>query len=681
MTAVAAHGRLEGDRTVVLALADTPVERGVVDEFAAGRTVAHDPAEAVKLAAANGAEIAPVGVAWLPPERDGGHRFSLRDLRFGDPSKPGARAQERLLSKTPERCRIVVGEPAAVDDLRARWERHSGEAGDGDGFTRFVARQARLAVDRAERSLLGARYKSAHDIVEDLLASRDFRTGAQALGARLGRDTDSVIDEAREYLTELASVQNRFARDVWAQGSKFLWGRAYRMEVDREALERLRELNTRYPLVFLPSHKSNMDGFVMSSVTYENGFPANHIVGGINMGFWPLGPLGRRVGVVWIRRSFGGNEVYKYTLRRYLAYLASKRFNLEWYIEGGRSRTGKLLPPKLGLLNYLAKGAEQVGVEEIMLVPVSIVYDRLNELVETTAQVRGAKKRPEGTGWLIRYARSQRGDMGKVHVRFGEPVPLRDGLAGDDPNALNKVAFEVCARINRATPITPTSLVTLALLGAAGPRGHARAGAGVDRSRAALRRAPRASPERGARDRARARDARRAQRPRALRRRRRARLPDPPRPRPDRRLLPQHQHPLVRQPRDRRAQPRGQHGPRRRAGGGVPAARPAQVRVLLRREGRVPGRAAGRGRPDRPGLAHQGPQGGAGRLRRPLRRPRAALVPRGLRRRGRPARRAWVRARRRRTSSRNAWPSGASTSSKAGSPAPRRSLPSCSRPG
>ena len=139
----------------------------------------------------------------------------------------------------------------------------------------------------------------------------------------------------------------------------------------------------------------------MSSVTYENGFPANHIVGGINMGFWPLGPLGRRVGVVWIRRSFGGNEVYKYALRRYLAHLASKRFNLEWYIEGGRSRTGKLLPPRMGLLNYLAKGVEEAGVEEVMLVPVSIVYDRLNELVETTSQARGAKKRPEGTRWLV----------------------------------------------------------------------------------------------------------------------------------------------------------------------------------------------------------------------------------------------------------------------------------------
>jgi glycerol-3-phosphate O-acyltransferase len=450
--------------TVVLSLAGTSVERGVVDEFARDLAVAHDPDEAVALASATGGPIAPVGVAWLPPERGDGRRFSVRDLRLlSDPSHPGERAQARLLAKAPERCRVVVGEPAAVDELRERWERHSGDAENTEGFAKFVARQARLAVDRAERGLLGARYKTAHDIVEDLLASRGFREGAAQLG-----DTEAVIDEAREYLTELASVQNRFARDIWAQGSKLLWGRAYDLDVDTEALERIRALNERYPLVFLPSHKSNMDGFVMSSVTYEYGFPANHIVGGINMGFWPLGALGRRVGVVWIRRSFGGNDVYKYTLRRYLAHLASKRFNLEWYIEGGRSRTGKLLPPKMGLLNYLAKGVDEAGVEEVMLVPVSVTYDHLNELAETTSQVRGVKKRPEGTRWLLRYARSQSGDLGRVRVRFGEPVPLRESLADGDPNALSKVAFEVCTRINRATPVTPISLATFALLGTDG---------------------------------------------------------------------------------------------------------------------------------------------------------------------------------------------------------------------
>src|SRR5206468_12164760 len=116
----------------------------------------------------------------------------------------------------------VVGEPADVPELRSRWERHSGDGEDGAAFAGFVSRQARLAVERAERSLLGARYKSAHDIVEDLVASRVFRAGAAQLAARLGREPDSLLAEAREYLTELTSVQNRLARDVWAQMSKLL---------------------------------------------------------------------------------------------------------------------------------------------------------------------------------------------------------------------------------------------------------------------------------------------------------------------------------------------------------------------------------------------------------------------------------------------------------------------------
>jgi glycerol-3-phosphate O-acyltransferase len=460
---------------VVLALADTPVERQVLDEFAARLgaeiRVTDDAESALQAATVANAPIAPVGVAWLPPERDGGRRFALRDLLvLSDPSRPRERAQRRILHRAPERCRVVVGESATPGELRERWERHSGE---GD-FAAFIDRQARLAVDRAERSLLGARYKTAQHIVDDLMESRSFREGAEQLAATLARSRDDVLAEARECLVEMASVQNRFARDVWAQMSKFLWGRAYELEVDQEGLENLRALNKLYPLVFLPSHKSNLDGFVMSSVTYESGFPANHIVGGINMGFWPLGMLGRRVGVVWIRRSFGGNEVYKYALRRYLAHVASKRFNLEWYIEGGRSRTGKLLAPRMGLLNYLATGVEEAGIEEVLLVPVSIVYDRLNEVVEMTAQSRGAVKRPEGLGWLLRYARSQRGPLGRVQVRFGEPVPLRTALAdaGEDPAArrlaLSKVAFEVSTRINRATPVTPISLATLALLGTDG---------------------------------------------------------------------------------------------------------------------------------------------------------------------------------------------------------------------
>jgi glycerol-3-phosphate O-acyltransferase len=224
--------------------------------------------------------------------------------------------------------------------------------------------------------------------------------------------------------------------------------------------------------VFLPSHKSNLDSFVMTSTLYEHSFPPNHVMGGNNLAFWPMGALGRRVGVVFIRRRFGDDEVYKLVLRHYLAYLASKRLNLEWYIEGGRSRTGKLLPPKMGLLNYLVRGIEEVDVPEVYLVPVSIVYDHLNEVVAMTEESRGAQKQPEGLRWMLGYIHSQRGRLGRIQVHFAEPVPLRaasQAASRDEPSlALSKVAFEVCTRINRATPVTSTSLATLALLGADG---------------------------------------------------------------------------------------------------------------------------------------------------------------------------------------------------------------------
>ncbi|MDQ2726454.1 MAG: glycerol-3-phosphate 1-O-acyltransferase [Actinomycetota bacterium] len=469
-------------QTVILALASTPVEVRLIEAFVdqvraaapgAGVTLARHPAEAISLAKGDDAVIAPVKVVWLPPDRNGRRRFLLRDLlSLGDPSRPGTRVQERVLRSSPDRCSLVVGEPARYLDLVRRWSMHTGRDGDDQELGGFVGRQARRAVDHSERTMSGSGYKTAEDVADDLVASQRFRNAATALAESLGRDPQDVLAEARRCFGEMATVQNRFARDVWAQLARFMWGRAYHLDVDESALEKIRELGRRQALVFLPSHKSNLDSFVMSSTLYECGFPANHVMGGNNMSFWPMGALGRRVGVVFIRRSFGGDEVYKLALRHYLAYLASKRLNLEWYIEGGRSRTGKLLPPRMGLLNYLARGVEEVDVPEVYLVPVSIVYERLNEVAQMTSESRGAKKQPEGLKWMLGYIHSQRGRLGRIQVHFAEPVALRSALRaeakGERSLALSKVAFEVCTRINRSTPVTPTSLATLALLGADG---------------------------------------------------------------------------------------------------------------------------------------------------------------------------------------------------------------------
>ena len=141
-------------------------------------------------------------------------------------------------------------------------------------------------------------------------------------------------------------------------------------------------------------------------------------------------------------------------------------------IEGGRTRTGKLRPPVHGILRYLSDAAEASDGPDVMLVPVSIVYDQLHEVAGMTAEARGSRKRPEDLGWLIRFARSQGGRLGRAYVSIGEPFPLRERMAAlraegnDTSQAVERVAIDASHRINRATPVTTTAVVCLALLGA-----------------------------------------------------------------------------------------------------------------------------------------------------------------------------------------------------------------------
>jgi glycerol-3-phosphate O-acyltransferase len=242
--------------------------------------------------------------------------------------------------------------------------------------------------------------------------------------------------------------------------------RAWTVDADVESLEHLRELNRRTALVFLPSHRSYADPLVLADVLDANDFPRNHVLGGNNMAFWPIGPLGKRAGLIFIRRSFGDDPVYKLAVREYFGHLVAKRFNLEWYIEGGRSRLGKLRPPRYGLLHYLVRGLEGREGEDVTLVPVSITYEQLQEVAAMAAEQGGGTKSAEGLAWLAGYVRAQRRNVGTVRVRFGRPLSLRQALAdaGEGSAQLEKVAFRICVGINRASPVTASSLVTFALL-------------------------------------------------------------------------------------------------------------------------------------------------------------------------------------------------------------------------
>jgi glycerol-3-phosphate O-acyltransferase len=156
-------------------------------------------------------------------------------------------------------------------------------------------------------------------------------------------------------------------------------------------------------------------------------------------------------------------------VREYMRNLVASGANLEWYMEGGRSRTGKLRRPRYGLLRYLVEAIDSGAAEDILLVPVSITYDQLQEVGQMAAEEAGVAKAKEGFRWLAGYAQAQRRKLGKAYVRFGEPFSLRQACPRGDGQplrwTLDKIAIEVFQRINQVTPVTAPALVTLALLG------------------------------------------------------------------------------------------------------------------------------------------------------------------------------------------------------------------------
>jgi glycerol-3-phosphate O-acyltransferase len=433
------------------------------------------------LAAESDLLLAPLRIAWLPRVRDGRRAARFSDLlRLGDPRDPGRIRQRVIRGREPDRCCVVAGEPAPSSELRERWQRAAGGAAGGNttGLAEYVARQAALALERSERRLRGARYKVPRLVHEDILDRPAFRGGLAALARELGRSEASVSREATRDLGEIAATHSPFVIDVVAQGIRLMYTRGYDevLHYDRARLDEIQQLSQRHPVVFMPTHKSNLDHLVLQYMLHENGHPPNHTAGGINMNFFPVGPLVRRAGVFFIRRSFKDDAVYKFVLQQYIDYLVEKRFSLEWYIEGGRSRSGKLLPPRFGMLAYVVDAWRRGKSEDVMLIPVSIAYDQIQDVQDYASEQRGDAKTKESFSWFVGWIRRLGRRYGDIHISIGEPLSIAKTLGAPSPGAepdpdersleIQKLAFETCVRINAVTPITPTSLVTLALVGA-----------------------------------------------------------------------------------------------------------------------------------------------------------------------------------------------------------------------
>ena len=421
--------------------------------------------------------LVPMRVVWLPRHRNGRRTVGWRDLlAFGDPRDPDRVRQHIIFRTRPDLCRIVMGHPQRLSALREAWLDPVGRGRrEGHGVAEFASLRAWLTLERAERALRGNHYKVPKFPRESLIDTRAFARGVARLAKDAGTTYEQMATRTGRYVREVAATHTPYVIDLVVGAIRWVVDKAYvEIRYDEEELAALYQMSQHYPLVFLPSHKSNFDHLVLLYVFHENGLPPNHTAGGINLNFLPVGPFLRRSGVFFIRREFKDNAPYKFVLRSYIDYLLEKRFPLEWYIEGSRSRTGKLSPPRLGLLAYAVESFERGSSEDVIFVPVSIAYDQIQEVGSYAVEQGGGTKQRESFGWLFRTLRGLRHRHGAAHVRLGGPISLSSFLAAqdappveaDNPQnpAIPRLAFEVSTHINEVTPITPVSLVALALL-------------------------------------------------------------------------------------------------------------------------------------------------------------------------------------------------------------------------
>ncbi len=309
----------------------------------------------------------------------------------------------------------------------------------------------------------------AHE-VESILSDEAHSASWTSMAAELGRSEQSVRNEALGHLREMSSTHGQRTGKAFRRFSHWL-ARAHDVYVDEDSIARLQALDGQHSLLFLFSHRSYLDGALVPEVIARGQMSLPFTFGGANLNFFPVGRIARRSGVIFIKRNTSEVPVYRLALRAYIATLLGERANLAWSIEGGRTRTGKLRPPAFGILRYVADAVVATGGVDAMIVPVSIVYDQLHEVSMMTSEAKGASKQPEGLRWLYRFAREQRHRLGRAYVDFGEPISMAQRMAelsadeASAPHAIERIALETCHRINRATPVTATAIVSMAILG------------------------------------------------------------------------------------------------------------------------------------------------------------------------------------------------------------------------
>lgn len=339
-----------------------------------------------------------------------------------------------------------------------------------------VRRELIDSVDNLKRAIVGPTLKSKLELKEIILNHPRLETFMQRRARSANQEMWEVRKEADEYLEEIAADYNYTLIQIGEKVLNWMWNNLFDgIDIDFESLQKVKHAARQNTLVYIPCHKSHIDYLILSYILYENNLYSPFIAAGKNLAFWPLGSIFRRGGAFFIRRSFSGMKFYAEVFSLYVKTMVQLGHNIEFFIEGGRSRTGKMVLPKLGLLAILIQAVEEGFCDDLVFVPTSICYDRIPEEESYIKEISGGAKVDENIGQLVRARRFLKRSYGRVYVQFAEPISLRrylerfhydlSQLRPKERHAMYRdFSYRIINSINQASLVTPHALAASAFL-------------------------------------------------------------------------------------------------------------------------------------------------------------------------------------------------------------------------
>jgi glycerol-3-phosphate O-acyltransferase len=397
----------------------------------------------------------------------------LVDIFFGHRERPGRFRKLVAFLLSYKKNILEVAEPLNLMDWLASQESPPYSA---SGLAFQLRRELIDRIDRHRRVVTGPVMKSRWEIKEIILHNQQLRKRMERRARSNSRSLEDVRKEADGYLDEIATDLSLSYAHAWDRLLTWVWHTLYDgIELDVKSLDLVKQAANKAPLVYVPCHKSHIDYLILSYLLYKHNLNLPLVAAGKNLAFWPLGHLFRKSGAFFIRRSFRGQKFYTDVFATYIKTLVSEGHNLEFFIEGGRSRTGKLVLPKLGLLAILMQAVEEGYCDDLIFVPTAINYDRVLEEGAYLKEVKGSKKQEENISQLVRARRVLKKRHGRVYVKCAQPMSIKSymnrfgldfkTMKPRERHAMYRdFAWRTIHSINSASLVTPFALMAAVFL-------------------------------------------------------------------------------------------------------------------------------------------------------------------------------------------------------------------------